>query len=50
MAKTNRGRSLKKTLGWRGTCPVCHRTGVKLLWNKVVADNKTLKTCKHCGK
>ncbi|MDR1689518.1 MAG: hypothetical protein LBS21_13040 [Clostridiales bacterium] len=48
MAKAKRGRGIKKTTGWRGTCPVCSRTGVKLLWSKTV-DGAALKTCKQCG-
>jgi len=48
MAKPKRGRSIKKTPGWRGVCPACSRMGVKLLWSKTV-DGETLKTCKRCG-
>ena len=48
MPKPKRGRLIKKTEGWRGSCPVCNRTGVKLLWAKSDSDNK-LKTCKICG-
>jgi transcription elongation factor Elf1 len=49
MAKTKRGKNLKKIEGWRGTCPVCGRTRVKLLWTKVTED-ATEKCCKLCGK
>jgi hypothetical protein len=42
-----RGKTIKSTPDWRGTCPVCQRTGVKLLW-KSVKDDETLKVCKHC--
>ncbi|GFZ32222.1 hypothetical protein CSC2_27480 [Clostridium zeae] len=48
MAKNKRGRGIKKILNWRGTCPVCKRGGVKLLWDKVT-DNGTIKVCKICG-
>ena len=48
MAKTTRGKTIKKILNWRGSCPICQRTGVKLLWDKIV-DNKKLKVCKICG-
>ena len=43
MAKAKRGKNIK-TLGWRGTCPSCKKTGVKLLWEK-----DSLKVCKACG-
>ena len=49
MAKAKRGRNIKTIKGWRGTCPVCKRTGVKLLWVKTGDDNAQLKTCKICG-
>lgn len=49
MAKTTRGNNIKK-LGWRGTCPLCSRTGVKLLWTGKTEDGKELKTCKVCNK
>lgn len=48
MAKNKRGRNIKKTPNWRGTCPICKRTGVKLLWNKVTG-NVTINVCKLCG-
>ena len=38
MAKTKRGKNIKSTPNWRGTCPVCNRTGVQLLWDKIT-DN-----------
>jgi rRNA maturation endonuclease Nob1 len=48
MAKTKRGNNIKKILNWRGICPVCKRTGVKLLWDKLSEDG-TIKVCKVCG-
>ncbi|MDR1665161.1 MAG: hypothetical protein LBR83_09635 [Clostridiales bacterium] len=48
MPKPKRGKLAKTVSGWRGTCPVCHRTGVKVLWEKTV-DDKKLKVCKNCG-
>ena len=48
MAKQNRGRVIKKQVGWRGTCPVCNRRRVKLVWTKVV-EGKKIKVCKICG-
>lgn len=43
MAKNRRGKLIKATPGWRGTCPVCGRPRVKLVWEK----NK-VKMCKLC--
>jgi len=45
--KTHRGRAIKATKDWRGTCPLCKRTGVKILWEKMDGETK-LKVCKHC--
>jgi rRNA maturation endonuclease Nob1 len=49
MAKNKRGRGIKATLNWRGTCPLCSRTGVKLLWDKTTEAGAKLKVCKRCG-
>ena len=48
MAKSYRGKNIKK-LGWRGTCPLCKRTRVKLLWTKPV-DGVKSNCCKQCSK
>ena len=48
MPKPKRGKLIKSTPGWRGTCPLCNRTGVKLLWEKTVNESKK-KVCKQCG-
>ncbi|MCL1989252.1 MAG: hypothetical protein FWG64_14965 [Firmicutes bacterium] len=48
MPKPKRGRAVKNTATWKGTCPVCNRTGVKLLWEKTVDENKKA-VCKWCG-
>ena len=48
MAKSKRGNNIKKIPNWRGTCPICKRTGVKLLWDKL-SENVTIKVCKICG-
>jgi hypothetical protein len=50
MAKPKRGRHIKSIPNWRGTCPKCERTGVKLLWIKLEKDNEQLNVCKRCGK
>lgn len=49
MSKTKRGKNVKKIPGWRGTCPACKRTRVKLLW---IGDKEAegSKVCKRCGK
>lgn len=49
MGKSVRGKNIKKS-GWRGTCPVCKRTGVKLLWSAKIGDEKEVNACKRCGK
>lgn len=48
MGKTKRGKNIKKMPNWRGTCPVCKRSGVKLLWDKL-SEKGTIKVCKICG-
>jgi hypothetical protein len=48
MAKNHRGKGLNSLpLHGRGECPVCKRTGVKLLYDIKAAD-KTVKVCKVC--
>ena len=49
MAKTKRGKPLRKAEGarQRGRCPLCSRTGVKLLY-ELKADGKAKKVCKQC--
>ena len=49
MAKTKRGKNIKDIAGWRGTCPVCSRARVKLLW-VAQKDGADVKACKVCGK
>lgn len=48
MTKQKRGKVIKKVENWRGTCSICERGGVKLLWTKVV-DGNTVKCCKICS-
>ena len=52
MAKTKRGKPLRSQTGGRnrGTCPLCARTGVKLLTESKSADGKTILVCKACTK
>lgn len=49
MAKANRGRNLRNSEIWkRGHCPICERTGVKLLWDRTDDKEKEIKVCKSC--
>ena len=49
MAKTHRGKGLLNLPArGRGTCPVCKRTRIKLLYNKVLSDGGIIKVCKIC--
>ena len=47
MSKNHRGTELKLTTGWRGTCPVCKRTGIKVLYEQQI-DEKKVSVCKQC--
>ena len=48
MAKNTRGKGLKNLPNHgRGECPVCHKTGLKLLYEVKVGE-KTYKVCKTC--
>ncbi|MFA6776314.1 MAG: hypothetical protein WCQ66_05375 [Sphaerochaetaceae bacterium] len=48
MSKAHRGAGIVKEVNHgRGTCPICKRTEVKLLYEQTVDGNKT-KVCKVC--
>ena len=48
MSKPRRGKSLWSLPGHgRGTCPLCARTGVKLLYPLKV-NGETVSVCKRC--
>ncbi len=50
MAKTHRGKVLwKLPAHGRGTCPICGRTRVKILWPHLVGG-VTQNVCKRCHK
>lgn len=49
MSKPKRGKHARATADWRGTCPSCERTRVKLLWTKIADDKVQQKVCKRCG-
>ncbi|MCL2360222.1 MAG: hypothetical protein FWC73_00225 [Defluviitaleaceae bacterium] len=48
MPKLKRGKLARLTKDWRGTCPSCSRSGVKVLWEKKDGE-ATLKVCKRCA-
>lgn len=48
MSKSHRGRGIREVAGrGRGTCPVCKRTGIKVLYEHEV-NGKKFKVCKQC--
>lgn len=48
MAKPNRGKTIRELPSHgRGTCPVCKREGVKVLFEQSAAEKK-IKVCKTC--
>ena len=48
MSKAHRGKGLQEVAGHgRGTCPVCKRDGVKILYEQEI-DGQKLKICKTC--
>lgn len=49
MGKQRRGKVIKKIVGWRGTCPLCGRKRVKLVWTKKCEDGKVINICKLCS-
>jgi len=48
MPKLKRGKLARMTKEWRGTCPSCNRTGVKMLWEKKDGE-ESIKVCKRCA-
>lgn len=48
MGKQRRGKIIKKMAGWRGTCPVCGRPRVRLVWTKKNDEGKVINICKLC--
>jgi formate dehydrogenase maturation protein FdhE len=48
MSKAHRGKGLRELVSkGRGTCPVCGRTGVKVIYEQEI-EGKKLKICKIC--
>lgn len=49
MAKAHRGVGIRNLENHgRGTCPVCNKTGIKVLW-EVEKDGQKMKVCKFCN-
>ena len=50
MSKAHRGTGIRELVkSGRGTCPVCKRTGVKVLYENEIKEKK-VKVCKECNK
>lgn len=51
MGKSHRGKGVRNEVGrGRGTCPICHRTGTKVLYEVKKSEEETIKVCKRCKK
>jgi ribosome-binding protein aMBF1 (putative translation factor) len=49
MSKNHRGKGLlEKPKGGRGVCPVCKRTGVKIVYEREI-DKAKVNVCKICN-
>ncbi|MDY4888752.1 MAG: hypothetical protein SO135_03270 [Sphaerochaetaceae bacterium] len=49
MSKAHRGFGIREQANkGRGTCPVCSRTGIKVLYENKI-DDQTAKVCKQCN-
>jgi hypothetical protein len=49
MSKKFRGKGIINVAGrGKGICPMCQRKSVKLLWNVIGAEGKSIKVCKMC--
>lgn len=49
MSKNHRGTGVRTlVLHGRGTCPMCKKTGLKLLYEQNI-DGATVKVCKFCN-
>ena len=47
MSKQKRGKYIKTLPNWRGTCPICGRKRVKLVWTKKDEEGNTINICKN---
>jgi len=51
MSKAHRGKGLMSTVNrGRGSCPVCQKSRIKVLYDSVSADGAKVKVCKICSK
>jgi hypothetical protein len=51
MSKAHRGKGILEHAGKaRGACPVCGRTGLKLLYEVTLSGDKKANVCKQCRK
>jgi hypothetical protein len=51
MSKTHRGKGIRHLPAHgRGTCPVCGRTRIKLLYPRTLPNGQEAKVCKKCRK
>ncbi|MGI6466275.1 MAG: hypothetical protein ACOXZZ_01565 [Sphaerochaetaceae bacterium] len=49
MAKAHRGAGIRdQKSGGRGTCPVCKRTAIKVLYEQEIDEAKVM-VCKQCN-
>ena len=50
MSKAHRGSGIRDLVkSGRGTCPVCRRSGMKILYENEI-NGKKVKVCKECNK
>ncbi len=50
MSKAHRGSGIRDLVkGGRGTCPVCKRSGIKVIYENEI-NGKKVKVCKECNK
>ena len=49
MSKNHRGSGLREEVNrTRGACPLCKRTGIKLVYEHEAGEGKKIKICKQC--
>jgi hypothetical protein len=49
MSKTHRGAGLREEINrGRGSCPLCKRTGIKVVYEHEVGEGKKIHICKQC--
>lgn len=49
MSKAHRGKGIRETVNRsRGICPLCKRTGIKVVYEKDLNEKK-VKICKQCN-